>query len=496
VNRGHRRESVLDRALRLFAEVRAGEGANVLILAVNVFLLLTAYSMLKPLRDGLILGEQGPEFTSYMAAAMAFVLVPVIGGYGKLADRYPRRRLINVVTLFFAACCLVFFLAGAGGLRIGIAFYIWIGIFSVMILAQFWGFANDLYTNEEGERLFPIIQIGGAVGAIAGATIVKELILPFGLYVPMLFAGALLVASLLLTNWVDRRERLRTEAAADPRFSTAMAPAATGEFRMDTGEFKNLREALKEALEREANGEARPEDRKEEAESPDPEPATGASGAFALVFRTRYLLYVAILILLLNWVNTNGENLLRFLISDTARSAVASGSAAGATVGEYIGTFYAGFHKWVNILALVLQLFVVSRVIKYLGVRVGIMILPLIALGSYAFIAFAPVLAWVRWAKTAENATDYSLQNTVQNALFLPTTREQKYKAKQVTDAFSKRLGDTLAAVTVFLTVNVLGTGIRTFALLNIFLVLVWLAVAYRIGREYRELVRTGRPPV
>ena len=106
------------------------------------------------------------------------------------------------------------------------------------------------------------------------------------------------------------------------------------------------------------------------------------------------------------------------------------------------------------------------------------------------------MLAWVRWAKTAENATDYSLQNTVQNALFLPTTREQKYKAKQVTDAFSKRVGDTLAALTVFLTVNVLGTGIRTFALLNIVLVLIWLAVAYRIGREYRELVRTGRPPV
>ena len=65
-----------------------------------------------------------------------------------------------------------------------------------------------------------------------------------------------------------------------------------------------------------------------------------------------------------------------------------------------------------------------------------------------------------------------------------------------MSDSFSKRLGDTLAALTVFLTVNVLGTGIRTFALLNIVLVLIWLAVAYRIGREYKELVRTGRPPV
>ena len=107
------RPGAIDRVLRPFAEVRAGEGANALILAFNVFLLLTAYYILKPLRDGLILGERGPEFTAYMSAAMAFLLVPVIAGYGKLADRFPRRRLINIVTLFFAACCVVFFLVGA-----------------------------------------------------------------------------------------------------------------------------------------------------------------------------------------------------------------------------------------------------------------------------------------------------------------------------------------------------------------------------------------------
>ena len=180
----------------LFAEVKAGEGANVVILAVNVFLLLTAYSMLKPLRDGLILGRaRGRSSPRTCPVAMALILIPVIAAYGKLADRFPRRRLINVVTLFFAACCLVFFLAGQGGLRIGIAFYIWIGIFSVMIIAQFWGFANDLYTNEEGERLFPIVcgrrcDRGGRRARRSWAS----MIVPFGLYLPMLFAGALLVA--------------------------------------------------------------------------------------------------------------------------------------------------------------------------------------------------------------------------------------------------------------------------------------------------------------
>ena len=492
---GGQKPGLIDRALRLFTDVKAGEGVNVVILALNVFILLTAYSMMKPLRSGLILVERGPEFTAYMSAAMAFILIPVIAGYGKLADRFPRRRLINMVTLFFAACCLAFFLAGTAGVQIGIVFFIWIGIFSAMILAQFWGFANDLYTNEEGERLFPVVQIGGAAGAVVGSAVVGEMIAPFGLYLPMLFAGALLVLSLLLTNWVDRRERLRTEATVHPTMSTAQSPAATGEFRMDTGEFKNLREALQEALDRQARGDAGVEEPAAEGRREEPEDVP-TTGAFALVLRTRYLLYIAILILLLNWVNTNGQSLLYFLITDTATQAVGAGTAGGMDTGQFIGTFYADFEKWVNIAGLFIQLFVVSRVMKYMGVHAAIMILPLIALGSYALIAVYPVLEYVRWAKTAENATDYSLQNTVQNALFLPTTREQKYKAKQVTDSFSKRAGDTLAALTVFVVVTFTGTSIRAFALLNTLLVLVWLAVAYRVGREYKELVRTGRPPV
>lgn len=494
---GGRRRSVLDLALRPFAEVRAGEGASVLILAVNVFLLLTAYYILKPLRDGLILGEEGPEFAAYMAAAMAFILIPVIALYGKLADRLPRRRLINRVTLFFAACCGVFFLVGRAGVQIGVPFYIWIGIFNVMILAQFWGFANDLYTNQEGERLFPIVQVGGAVGAIAGAAVVSGMIEPLGLYLPMLLAGALLVASLLLTNWVDRRERQRTEATVSPELSTAFAPAATGEFRLDTGEFKNLREALREALERQERGEPLEPEVAERKGSTGrrAEPTAKPTGAFALVLRTRYLLYIAVLVLLLNWVNTNGENLLNFLITRAGESAVAADATGELTVGEYAGAFRASFYYWVNVATLVTQLFLVSRIIKYLGVHVGIMILPVIAIGSYGLIALFPILSYVRWAKTAENSTDYSLQNTVQQALFLPTTREQKYKAKQVTDAFSKRVGDTLAGLTVFVVANLLSTNLRYFAWLNVGLVLVWLVVAWRIGREYRELVRTGRPP-
>ena len=159
-----------------------------------------------------------------------------------------------------------------------------------------------------------------------------------------------------------------------------------------------------------------------------------------------------------SWVNTTGEYILGSVVEDAARAAVAAGTAGGLSVEEYIGQFYARFFGVVNVAGVLIQLFLVSRIIKYLGVRVGVMLLPCLAFGAYNILAFFPVLSAVRWAKTAENATDYSLNNTVRNMLFLPCTREQKYSGKQqVIDFFFVRIGDVLSAVLVFV-----GTAIVT----------------------------------
>ncbi|MFQ5529309.1 MAG: hypothetical protein ACE5FP_03085, partial [Gemmatimonadota bacterium] len=132
---------------------------------------------------------------------------------------------------------------------------------------------------------------------------------------------------------------------------------------------------------------------------------------------------------------------------------------------------------------------------KYVGVHLAILILPLIAIGGYVLLAFVPILSAVRWAKTAENGFDYSLQNTVRNILFLPLTREQKYKAKQVIDAFFWRAGDMLQAALVFAGTTWLSMGTAQFAMVNIVLGVVMLLLAWRIGTRYRDLVRSGRPP-
>jgi AAA family ATP:ADP antiporter len=196
------------------------------------------------------------------------------------------------------------------------------------------------------------------------------------------------------------------------------------------------------------------------------------------VWKSRYLLLVALLILLSNFVNTTGEFILGKAVSEHAKTTIAGEAAQEA----YIGAFYADFYFWVNLLGAALQMFAVSRVMKYFGVRAALVVLPVIALGSYALLAFAPVLGFIRFAKIAENSTDYSIQNTARHAIFLRTNREAKYKAKTAIDSFFWRAGDAVSALLVFIG-TYLAFDIRNFALVNILLVGVWLLIAWRLRR-------------
>jgi len=158
--------SPLERLLGVFTDVHSGEGLTAVLLALNVFLILMAYYVLKPVREALILGGGSPELKSYMSAVQVGVLAVLVPGYGRLVAKLPRMRLINVVTALFAACLLGFYAAAQAGVSIGIVFFLWIGIFNLMIVAQFWSFANDVYTKDQGERLFAIVGFGASLGAV------------------------------------------------------------------------------------------------------------------------------------------------------------------------------------------------------------------------------------------------------------------------------------------------------------------------------------------
>src|SRR6476620_8028018 len=164
------KKSGLDRALSLFADVRGGEGLTAVLLLTNIFLLLICYSVIKTVREPLILLGGGAEVRSYAAAGQALLLMGFVPLYSWFASRVDRVRLLVSVTLFFVACVELFAAAVAARVPyVGVAFFIWVGIFNISLVAQFWSFANDIYTNEAAGRLFPVIVIGMTAGAPLGS---------------------------------------------------------------------------------------------------------------------------------------------------------------------------------------------------------------------------------------------------------------------------------------------------------------------------------------
>jgi AAA family ATP:ADP antiporter len=447
------RKGPLDQLLGIFADVRGGEGFTAVLLMLNIFLLLASYNLLKTIREPLILaGDGGAEVKSYAAAAIAGLLVILVPAYSALASRVSRVKLINGVTLIFILCLVAFFVLNRAGVPVGVPFFIWVGIFNVMMIAQLWAFANDVYTVEQGKRLFAIVGFGASLGAIAGSFATGQLVKDYGPYPFMLAAAALLGVCMVLTNLVHVREKVhagdRAAAAADPD---------------------------RKGMEKDGAGK-------------DGE-AIGGKNGFALVLSDKYLLMIGLLMLLVNLVNTTGEYILGKTVVDLY--AAGSGAAGGVDEKRVIGEFYGNYFTLVNIISAVLQAFVVSRVIKYFGVRTALMVLPVVAFAGYTAMAFIPVLSFIRGVKLAENSLDYSLQNTTRNALYLPTSREAKYKAKQANDTFFVRAGDVLSAGLVFAGTTWLDFAAKQFALVNAALVLVWLGLAFALGLAFKRLAKT-----
>jgi ATP:ADP antiporter, AAA family len=438
------RPGLLDRVLRVFSDVRPGESTTVLLLFANVFTILVGYYVIKTVREPLVLNTGGlkiplfggAEVKSFASAGQAFLLMAFIPLYSWFASRVDRVRLIVGFNLFFIACIEAFYLAGRARVPYtGIAFFIWVGIFNNAVVAQFWSFANDVYSRADGERLFPIVVLGMTAGTPVGSEIAAVL---FGRGVDpysMMQLGALaLVVSLLFYWLVDRREGRPRSAA------TAVHEEHSGR------------------------------------------------GGFSLIFRSRYLLLIALTLVLANWVNTTGEYILDRLILAQA------GGLTGERLDAFIGEFRGNFYFWVNISTTLIQAFLVSRIVRRLGIAGVVFALPFVALGAYGLIAFGAGFAITQWAKTAENATDYSVMNTAKAMLWLPTTREQKYKAKQAADTFFVRMGDVMSAVLVFVGTAFLTLGTAGFAAANVVLIVAWLALSLLLVRRNRRLVAETEP--
>src|SRR5262245_25580975 len=276
--------SLLRRLISKIAPVKRDELLTVAILTLNVFVLLTCYYVLKVLREPLILLGGGAELKAYASAGQTLLLLGVIPAFGWLSSKVSRVRLLTTMQVIFIGCLVAFYALAQLRAPIGLAFYLWLGIFNVLVVSNFWSFANDLYTEEQGKRLFAIIGIGASVGAIVGAFVPHLLDRVLGVYSLMLVAAGGLGVSIVLYRIADLRERSRTARGAPP--GTAEKP---------------------EAMSR--------------------------KGGFTLVIKDRYLRLLAVMLLVATIINTTGEYVIGKLATERSKQYAPEVAPAAAEPG-------------------------------------------------------------------------------------------------------------------------------------------------------------------
>lgn len=430
---GPSRLTPLDRFLGRFTRLRPGEGRSVVLFFAYALLMMVSYYILKTIREPLLLTGPSAAIKSYAYAATAAVLLIAVPLYGLVFRHTGKQQLTRYVTVFFLFNLLLFYLAGRAGADIAFAYYVWVGVFGLTITAQFWGFAADSYNVKSGQRLFPVIMIGATLGGLAAPWLSGHLFPTVGPWLLLLAAMGLLALTLPFIGWAR----------------AAVPPGSRG-----IGAVEGERE----------HG--------------------GIFGGMTLVFTDRYLFLLALLIILLNWVNTTGEYILAELAVRHADALAAAGQSI--VKADFIAAFYGDFFFTVNLLTLLIQVFLVARVIHWIGVGWAVLVLPLVSIAGYGLVAFIPVFTLIRVFKVIENSTDYSLMNTARHALYLPLTPAQKYEGKTTIEAFFWRFGDLLQAGAIYAGLNWLQFDLREFAMLNVGLSVCWLAVAWKLSRMYR----------
>jgi AAA family ATP:ADP antiporter len=418
------------------SDVHESEWKLVILFFANLFLLLTAYYILKVVREPLILLGGSAIQRSYARGLQAGLLVVIIPAYGLLANRVEPARLVHGITAVFVASLAAFFVARREGVGVGFAFFVWLGIFSTLSIAQFWSIANDVMTESQGKRLFPLVAVGGTAGGILGAQFAARAIAHLTPEAMMLVAAGLLVVCMVLTHFAYVGGLEHHDASTDPRLQ-----------------------------------------------------ARDRRGGFTLVVGDRYLLLIGLSVIALNLITATGDFVLAQMVSAKAHALPAAARA------RYIGAFYGDLQTWVTILTTLVQIFVVARVFKAVGIGGALFFMPFVVVLGYAAFAVAPLLAAVTAVKVGESTADYSLQNTIEHALFLPTSRDAKYKAQSAIDTVSKRLGDLASTGLVFVGTKA-AFGVRGFAIANVVAGLVWIWLALQLRRRQALVVPAPAPVV
>jgi AAA family ATP:ADP antiporter len=424
--------SALARLLKTVAAVEAFEVKAVLLSMFYFLFLFGSYSVIKPVRDamGTVYGVKHLQelFTVTLIASLVFSPI-----YAGLASRMKLSTFLPWVYGFVAVTILVFYALFVSGRYqdrwIAAAFYVWVSTFNLLIISVFWTFMADIFSRAQAKRLFGFIAAGGTIGGIVGPAIATFLAKSVGNNGLMLIAaGGFVVTAVMVTVLAKEKEKLLAHGG----------------------------EVQKTTLNHRLGG----------------NPLDG----FVLLFRSPYLLLLALFLLLMTWIST----IVYFQLGDLITKAFESKEARTQA--------YATIDLVVNSLAVLVQLFGTGRIIQRFGVQTGLLVNPIIMVIAFLAVAFSPVLLILGGIQIVRRVAEYAVAKPTREMLFTVVDQESKYKAKNVIDTVVYRFGDFSSA---WVSAAVLPYGVTGLAVFGVITSVLWFPVAYVLGKRY-ESVRSG----
>lgn len=412
---------VLLRLLRKAVDVKAEEVRALGLGFAYYFLILSAYYVIRPIRDDFAAG--GIENLPWMFTGTLVTMLIANALFAALVARFSRRRFIPIAHRFFIANLLIFLTISRGNqVWVGRAFFVWTSVFNLFVISVFWAFMVDVFSVDQGKRLFGFISVGGTLGAIVGAAITATLVLRVGRLNLLLISAALLELS-----------------AQCVRFFPEMIAGETVSIKKKTVE-----------------------------ESP---VGGGIWSGIVHNVRSPYLLGISTYMLLYALTST----LLYFQQVGIAASAYPDRSARTA--------FFAQIDLLVNVLTVLVQALLTGRLLKWFGVGVTLAILPALSVVGFAAMGVWPTLALLVIFLTLRRAGNFAIARPARETLFTVVSREDKYKAKNFIDTVVYRTGDQIGAWSSG-ALSWSGLGLTGVSFVAAPIAAVWLFVSLWLGRR------------
>ena len=398
------------------------------------FFLLSAYYVVRPVRDEMGV-QSGVASLPYLFIAIFITMLLAVPAFGALSARLPRRRLIFAIYLFFITNLLMFWAAfqfDAARPWCARVFFVWVSVFNLFVVSVFWSFMVDIFSEEQGKRLFGFIAAGGTLGAIAGPALTVSLAHALGPVNLLLVSAALLGVAIVCVQRLGRLTR------ADPSAPMAMGVGETSD-------------SVGQAL------------------------GGGIWAGLIDVARSPYLLGICF-----------------YLFCYTMTSTLLYVEMMRMVPGEYPDSaqrtrLFAGIDLVVNLITLMIQLFVTARVFERLGVTVTLALLPAFSVIGFLALGLVPTLTVLIVFGVVRRAGEFAISKPAREVLFTVLPRAAKYKAKNVIDTLVYRSGDALSS-TLASALRGLGFGLSGLCFLAAPLAVAWCAVAVWLGRTQRRM--------